>query len=107
MHETRARLHVPNGIHSCDRRAYKLGLELKTASGYEGVHRAFVTGCPREVGNFIDRDKKTGAVHFVREPTRKGRSEPRQAADKVRFEKVQMIRPAKMAQIPNHLSASR
>src|SRR5437588_1468697 len=97
MHKPGARRYVPNRFHGFDGGADELSFQFKAASGYERIHRAFVSGSPREIRNFIDGNKKARTVHFVGEPARESGPESRQAGDKLRSEKVQMVRPAEVA----------
>src|SRR4051794_39814384 len=52
------------------------------------------------------QNKAPGWFHFAEEP-RKGGGKARQAGDKFRLENIKVIRPAKMAEVPDHLGVGR
>src|ERR1051325_4398011 len=105
LHKSRGWAFGANCVYRLNRRADELSFEFKSAPFDEGIHRTFVPSSPRKERNLIHRHKKCRTFQFIGQPFRECSSVIGEPFDKIRFENVQMVRPPKMAQVPNHLGS--
>src|SRR5437899_845439 len=106
LHKPRGGMFRSNCSHGFDRRAHQLSFELESAPLHERVHRAFIAPCPRKKGNLVHGHKVTWPVNLVREPICESDPEACETFDEFRLEHIEVLGPAEMAQVPNHLCFS-
>src|SRR5436190_10587438 len=99
VQEPRARLDFPDAIHRMNRGAHELGFQFESAIAGKRINRTFIAGGPREIGNLVYRHEKSGPVHLLAEPAGKRGAEISQGGYEFRFEDIEMIWPAEMAQV--------
>jgi hypothetical protein len=101
------RLHVAYGLDRLDRRAAQLHLELEAAPGAVRVDPRRVAAAPREERDLVDRHVPRHRVGLVGEHRRARAREAREAPHERRAERVEVVGPAEVQQVPDHLRARR
>src|ERR1041385_4729462 len=105
VQEPSFRANRPDGLYGFDCSSYQLRLELESSASDKRIHRSLIAGGPGEERDFVHRHEHGRHLRLLLEPADEGRSISRQAENKFGFEQIDVLRPAKMAQIPNDLSA--